>query len=142
MRRIVISFFILLLVFSLVSCKESSPADNLIIDIEESTKFTEEEITEAIDRVKDNFDFPACTLTKVWYDKEKSDSLVTMYLENGKGLGSGIKPENVIVLLSNFDVDGSGDNPVLNPNSTYEDYQWILIRDSEASNWVIDDWGY
>ncbi|MGN9166254.1 DUF4829 domain-containing protein [Tissierellaceae bacterium HCP3S3_D8] len=142
MRRIIISFFILLLASSLVSCKESSPADNLIIDIGESTKFTEEEITEAIDLVKDSFDFPACTLTKVWYDKEKSDSLVTMYLENGKGLGSGIKPENVIVLLSNFDVDGSGDNPVLNPNSTYEDYQWILIRDSEVSNWVIDDWGY
>ncbi|ECP8679114.1 DUF4829 domain-containing protein, partial [Campylobacter jejuni] len=47
------------------------------------------------------------------------------YLENGRGLTNGVKEENVIILLSNFDVDGSGDNPVLNPNTTYSDYQWI-----------------
>jgi hypothetical protein len=45
-------------------------------------------------------------------------------------------------LLSNFDVDGSGENPVLNPNSTYSDYGWILIRDKKNGDWVIDDKGY
>lgn len=58
------------------------------------------------------------------------------YFENN------LQSTNVIVLLSNFDVDESGKNPVLNPNSTYSDYQWILIRDSKKSDWVIDDKGY
>ncbi len=53
-----------------------------------------------------------------------------------------VKAENVIILLSNFDVDSSGDNPALNPNTTYLDYQWILIRDSKNNSWKIDDSGY
>ncbi len=110
--------------------------------IGQSAKFTEEEITRAIDIVKNNFEFPAATLTKIWYDEEKSDFLVTVYLKNGRGSVNGVKPENVIILLSDFDVDGSGDNPVLNPDSTYTDFQWILIRNSKTSDWIIDDCGY
>ncbi|MBC2801520.1 DUF4829 domain-containing protein [Campylobacter jejuni] len=78
----------------------------------------------------------------MWYDEEKSNYLIDSYLENGRGLTNGVKEENVIILLSNFDVDGSGDNPVLNPNTTYSDYQWILIRDSKNNVWKIDDFGY
>ncbi|EQK46689.1 hypothetical protein C671_1431 [[Clostridium] bifermentans ATCC 19299] len=49
---------------------------------------------------------------------------------------------NVIVLFSDFDVDGSGKNPVLEPNSTYTDYNWVLIRDDKSKNWKIVEWGY
>ncbi|MDU5080203.1 DUF4829 domain-containing protein [uncultured Tissierella sp.] len=136
MRKIIISIFTILLVFSLASYKQNNISDDLMIDIGESAKFTEEEITEAIDLVKNNFDFPASTLTKVWYDEEKSDSY---FRDDFK---QGVIPENVILLLSNFDVDGSGDNPVLNPNSTYTNYQWILRRGSKTSKWRIEDWGY
>ena len=109
---------------------------------EDISKFTKEEIAEAIKAVKDNFNFPASTLTKVWYNREESDKLAKLYLQSGKGSINGVKAENVIVLLSNFDVDDSGDNPVLNSDSTYENFQWILIRDSKESDWIIDDWGY
>ena len=102
--------------------------EDLIIDIGNSTQFTKKEIAEAINVVKDNFKFPASTLTKVWYNEEESDKFSKLYLESGKGSVNGVKPENVIVLLSNFDVDDSSDNPVLNPDSTYENYQWIVIR--------------
>lgn len=129
-------FCIILLLFSLVACKQGNTTNDLIRDIGRSSKFTEKEITEAIDSVIDNFSFLASTLTKVWYDEEKSNSYIISYLKDG------IKSENIIVLLSNFDVDGSGDNPVLNSNSTYTDYQWILIRDNSTSDWRIDDWGY
>lgn len=124
-----------------VEDKESSK-DDLIIDIGNSTQFTEKEIAEAINTVKDNFKFPASTLTKIWYNEEESDKFSKLYLESGKGSINGVKPENVIVLLSNFDVDDSGDNPVLNPDSTYENYQWVVIRDNNTSDWRIDDWGY
>lgn len=120
-----------------------NPHKTIRIDLEDrSTQFTKEEIGEAIKVVEDNFGFPACTLTKVWYNEKESDQFRKGYLESGKGSVNRVKPENVIVLLSNFDVDDSGDNPVLNPGSTYWDYQWILIRDNKTSDWKIDDWGY
>ena len=116
--------------------------DTLIIDIGNSINFTEKEIAEAIKLVEENFDFPASKLTKVWYNEEESDKLTKLYLESGRGSVNGVKPDNVIALLSNFEVGDSGDNSVLNPNSTYENYQWVLIRDNKTSDWKIDDQGY
>ena len=62
----------------------------------------------------------------------------------GKGTVSvnKVKAENVIVLLSDFDVDNSGNNPVLNPGETYTNYNWILIRDDKNSDWKVDDCGF
>lgn len=154
MKRFVISLFAVLLVFSLVGCNqkstdkdivmenEASISDELITYIGDSDKFDKEEIENAIKIVKENFSFPASTLTKIRYNEELSDKFTKMYLEDGRGLVNGVKAENVIVLLSNFDVDDSGDNLVLNADSTYEDYQWALIRDNKTSDWKIDDSGY
>ena len=142
MKKIIVSLFAILLAFSLVACNQKSTNEELITDIGDSTKFTEEEISNAIKIVKDNFNFPASTLTKIWYNEEESNRLSEAYLESGRGSINETQPENVIVLLSNFDVDDSGDNPVLNPDSTYENYQWILIRDNEDSEWMVDDQGY
>lgn len=115
---------------------------DIIIEVGDSSKFTKDEINSAIQLVIKDFDFPASTLTKIWYDEEESDKFTKFYIEGGGGSVNGAKAENTIVLLTNFDVDDSGDNPVLNPGSTYEDYQWILIRDDKTSQWEIDDWGY
>ncbi|HHU69575.1 MAG TPA: DUF4829 domain-containing protein [Thermoanaerobacterales bacterium] len=141
MKKLIVSLFAILLVFSLVACNQKSTNEELTIDIGDSDKFNEEEINNAIKIVKDNFAFPASTLTKIWYDEEESDRNIKFYLENGKGEGTGVKPEDIIVLLSNFDVDDSEDNPVLSPGS-YENYQWLLIRDNKDSEWMIDDQGY
>ncbi len=92
--------------------------------------------------MRKDFNFPAATLTKIWYDEEISNSLITVYLKNGRGAVNGVKSENVLILLSEFYVDRSGENPVLNSDSIYTDFQWILIRDINSSNWIIDDWGY
>jgi beta-lactamase regulating signal transducer with metallopeptidase domain len=117
-------------------------SNELIMDIGSSSKFDKREIEDAVKVVKDNFDFPASTLTRIWYSEEESEKLTKFYLENGRGSVNGAQSENVIVLLTNFDVDDSGDNPVLNPNSTYDNYNWILIRDNKTSKWKIDDRGY
>ncbi len=47
-----------------------------------------------------------------------------------------------MVLLSNFKVGPSGGNGSLEPNSTYTEWQWILIRDNTSDNWLVKDWGY
>ncbi|MBQ7016891.1 MAG: hypothetical protein IJN10_08060, partial [Firmicutes bacterium] len=47
----------------------------------------------------------------------------------------------VIVLISSFDVDASGGDGSLNPNSTYTKWMWILARE-EGGKWQHVDHGY
>lgn len=105
-------------------------------------RFSESEILEGVSLVEENFSFPGATLKEVSYIEERSANLTESYMRYGKGKINGVKRENVLVLLSEFVTDNSTSQPVLNPNSTYSDYQWILIRDSEQGPWRIDDQGY
>lgn len=112
---------------------EARISKDLIKDIGSSDKFDNEEIEDAIEVVKENFTSTASTLTKIYYDEEKSNDFVQSYLKHGRGQENEVTAENIIVLLTNFDVDDSGHNPVLNPGSTYEDYGWVLIREDNKS---------
>lgn len=142
MKKIVIYLSMILMIFSLVGCNQNNKPTNIKIDIGESTKFSKEEIDNAVDCLKRSFDFEACTLTKIYYNEEISNTAVEDYLQFGNGSVNKVKAENVIVLLSDFDVDNSGDNPVLNPGETYTNYNWILIRDDKNSDWKVDDCGF
>ena len=142
MKKIVIYLSMILMIFSLVGCNQNNKPTNIKIDIGESTKFSKEEIDNAVDCLKRSFDFEACTLTKIYYNEEISNTAVEDYLQFGNGSVNKVKAENVIVLLSDFDVDNSGDNPVLNPGETYTNYNWILIRDGKNSDWKVDDCGF
>lgn len=139
MKRVVKYLSIILVTFLLFGCTKNT---NITIDIKESTKFSEEEINKAVDCLKENFNFEACTLTKIYYDENKSNTAIENYLQFGKGSENKVEPENIIVLLCDFDVDNSGDNTVLNPGETYTNYNFILIRDGKSSNWKVDDWGF
>ena len=142
MKKIVIYLSMILMIFSLVGCNQNNKPTNIKLDIGESTKFSKEEIDNAVDCLKRSFDFEACTLTKIYYNEEISNTAVEDYLQFGNGSVNKVKAENVIVLLSDFDVDNSGDNPVLNPGETYTNYNWILIRDDKNSDWKVDDCGF
>ena len=142
MKKIVIYLSMILMIFLLVGCNQNNKPTNIKVDIGESTKFSKEEIDNAVDCLKRSFDFEACTLTKIYYNEEISNTAVEDYLQFGNGSVNKVKAENVIVLLSDFDVDNSGDNPVLNPGETYTNYNWILIRDDKNSNWKVDDCGF
>ena len=142
MKKIFTYLSMILMIFSLVGCNQNNKPTNIKIDIGESTKFSKEEIDNAVDCLKRSFDFEACTLTKIYYNEEISNTAVEDYLQFGNGSVNKVKAENVIVLLSDFDVDNSGDNPVLNPGETYTNYNWILIRDGKNSDWKVDDCGF
>ena len=142
MKKIVIYLSMILMIFLLVGCNQNNKLTNIKIDIGESTKFSKEEIDNAVDCLKRSFDFEACTLTKIYYNEEISNTAVEDYLQFGNGSVNKVKAENVIVLLSDFDVDNSDDNPVLNPGESYTNYNWILIRDDKNSDWKVDDCGF
>lgn len=142
MRKFILYFCVILSMFSLVACNKENVSSGINVSVGESTKFTKEEINEAVDCVKENFNFPDSTLTDLWYDENKSNSFIDGYLEAGNGSVNGVDAKNAIVLLSNFDVGDSGENTVLNPNSSYTNYKWILIRDGKEKDWKIDDSGY
>lgn len=118
-------------------------SSNAHVSIEDSNKFSEEEINEAVAKVKRKFwSFQGCELTDIWYTEAESNKIAGDYLKYGGGSEKDIDPDNVIGLLSNFKVDSSGSDGSLEPNSTYTEWKWILIRDSESKNWRVDNWGY
>lgn len=143
MKKIIVCICLILAAFSIVACKQVGKTNDVVVSIEKSNKFSEQEINDAISCVKEKFkDFKGCNLTKIQYDEEKSNNSIAVYMKYGRGLVNDVKAENVIVLFSNFAVDSTGGDGSLNPNSTYSDWNWTLIRDSKTDNWRVDDWGY
>ena len=143
MKKMMFVLCAILVAFSLVSSKQVGKTNNVVMNIGKSDKFSVEEINVALNCVKKSFkNYEGCNLTKLWYDDEKSNNSVKGYLKNGRGSVNGAKTENVIVVLSNFDVGPSDGDGTLNLNSTYSDWMWILIRDSKTGNWKVDDIGY
>lgn len=101
-----------------------------------STIYTESDISYASQTVMDDFsrEFTGCTLTRLAYagDDRKSE-----YQELADQYGA----DQAIVLLSSFEVGPSGGEGNLNPDSTYDNYSWILVRDAGGS-WQLADHGY
>jgi len=83
-----------------------------------------------MDIVEEKFksDFAGCTLTDLWYDEDASASSEWAAQYHADG---------AIVLLSNFNVNSSGGDGSLNPNSTYTDWQWILVRNKDCNTWRL-----
>lgn len=102
----------------------------------ESEIFTQREIQDAMEVAMNHFqkEFDGCTMTKIAYSEEKSGAAA---LEWARQYGA----DEGIVLYSSFDVDASGGDGSLNPNSTYRNWQWVLTR-NKGGNWVLRTWGY
>ena len=100
----------------------------------ESQLYSEGEINSAMNVVLDFFqkEFDGCTMTEIRYEEQK-------YAERQR-LESEDYGREVIILLTDFDVDSSGGDGSLNPNSTYRNYQWTLTR--TLFGWKLQDWGY
>ncbi|MBQ7781989.1 MAG: hypothetical protein IJ405_08215 [Lachnospiraceae bacterium] len=49
--------------------------------------------------------------------------------------------KQAIIFYSTFQVDASGGDGSLNPNSTYTNWNWILTKDN-SNKWTLKTWGY
>ena len=123
----------LLLLVSLAGCGKT---ENVNRDTGKSSLYSESEIQSAMDVVVAKFkhSFQGCELTDLWYDEEYSSARSADWAEQ-------YGAEEAIALLSNFTVDGSGGDGSLNPNSTYKNWNWILVRGG-SGDWTLKDWGY
>ncbi len=134
MKKLIALMMALLCVMSLVGC--GGNAKNVKITEYTSEKYSNDEIKDAIDVAIDYFtkEFEGCTLTEITYlgDDENDDWQEFADRNNAT---------DVIVLVSSFDVDASGGDGSLNPNSTYTDWKWILVR-TDGGKWKHVDHGY
>lgn len=98
--------------------------------------YSQKEINSAIDVIKKEFekDWKGCTLKEIHYAGDKIS-------EEHQEFAERYNADEVIVLVSTFDVDESGGDGSLNPNSTYTDWNWILVRKNDGK-WKHVDHGY
>ena len=82
-------------------------------------------------------DFEGCTLTELRYDEDVenrfAEEIEKYHKENNQEL---------IVVLSTFDTDEKGGDGEVNPNATYTNWQWHLVKTKDKKNWEIISWGY
>lgn len=119
----------------------SIPADfqNALLKLAETEgtpyiSFSDAEIQAAEQAARDYFANEASTrtLTALWYDDGWCQFMRHSYLQNGRGAVHDVSPENVLVLLCDFTVEGD----------SHTSWSLIFIRDSEDGPWRLDDQGY
>lgn len=100
-----------------------------------SEKYSQEDIQQAMDIVVEHFtkEFKGCDLQELWYDEAFSEKYAQDWAEQ-------YEAEEAIILLSNFYVHEHGAEGCFNPDYTYKDWSWILVRDE--GDWELKTWGY
>ena len=129
MKRLVTLLLAVLLVLSLTGCSQT-----FVRIGEKSEIYTEEDIEEAFDVALKEFrrEFDGCTLIEMGYAGDETRS-------EQKEWAAQYKADECIILICSFETDGTA-GP-LNPNSTYENYEWILTR-SYGGKWTVQTAGY
>lgn len=134
MKKYLCVVFLVLFMFN--SCTNGGNVSNVKIQNVDSTNYSQEEISSAIDTIKKEFEeeWSGCTLTEIYYVGDEESSNYQDWADRNNA-------DEVIVLLSSFDVDSSGGDGSLNPNSTYDNWMWILVR-TDGGQWKHVDHGY
>lgn len=134
MKKFIALILALSCVFGLAAC--GGNVNNVKITDYSSEIYSDAEIESAIDVTLDYFkkNFEGCTLTEITYlGDDKLDDFQEFAERNNA--------DDVIVFVSAFEAGDSGGDGSLNPNSTYTNWNWILVR-TDGENWKHVDHGY
>lgn len=120
--------------FSFTACGGS--ISNVKILEWESEVYTKEDIESAIEVAANYFkkEFSGCTLTSITYAGDEKISGYSDWAVRNDA-------DEVIVLISSFKSGRKGGDGSLNPNSTYDCWNWILVR-TKGGKWRHVDHGY
>lgn len=104
-----------------------------------SALYDENLINKACDIVEKEFakEFEGCILSELRYDAEVENRFadeISRYATE--------KNQELIVLLSTFSTDKKGVDGSFNPNDTYSNWQWYLVRTADKKSWEIIGSGY
>ena len=134
MKRLVTALLALLLGLSLMCCGRISTSMEITCDT--SQRYSTTDIHDAMDVVKSYFcrRFDGCTMTAIGYIGDEKQKMMEEY-----ALQYGV--DEVSVLVTDFATGPSGGDGSLNPDNTYRNYKWILLRDQDGS-WSHADHGY
>ena len=134
MKKLVLLILVCALALGLAGCR--GQAKDVTVVPAESKIYTQAEIDDAMDVAIRYFKkhFSGCTLTEIAYI---GDDKLDGYIEFAERHDA----DDVIVFISSFDVDASGGDGSLNPNSTYTGWNWILVRE-DGGKWRHVDHGY
>lgn len=127
---------ILVISLLLMLCSCGGNVANVKVVPVQSNIYTDEDINSAIKTVLRYFrsEFSGCTLKEIQYIGDE-------YAEDFSEWVKQYKEHEAIVLISTFDVDSSGGDGSFEPNSTYSNWNWILVRNRNGS-WRHVDHGY
>lgn len=133
-KEIIFLVITIIIISSLTACGGS--VKDLKIKKVESELYTNEEIDSAIEIIVQEFkkDWKGCTLKEIYYAGDETS-------KNYQDWADRNNVDEAIVLLSSFDVDESGGDGSLNPNDTYDNWMWILVR-NDNGKWKHVDHGY
>lgn len=113
------------------------------ITVGESTKFSQEEIENAVDAAKLRFlKLEHCKLISLTYDEEKSNQEVKSYLTCGRGSIDGSTSENTLVLQSKFYMDKDIYQVGSFIPDSYGHWKITLTRQDKNSDWTVSECGY
>lgn len=134
MKKYLYTVLLFIIVIGLCSC--GGTVKNVNTHEVNSAVYTQEDISSAIDEIKSEFkrNWSGCKLTEIYY---AGDDIIKDF----EDWADRNDADEVIVLLSSFDVDSSGGDGSLNPNSTYYNWNWILVRNT-GDKWRHVDHGY
>lgn len=135
MKSIITIILTCIMILGLNACSGGN-VSNVHIKEYESTLYESKEIEAAINVVIKYFKntFSGCTLTEITY---AGDEITKMEKE----VADRNNADEVIVLISSFDVDSSGGDGSLKSNSTYSGWNWVLVRNN-GGKWRHVDHGY
>jgi len=104
-----------------------------------SALYGEDLINKAYDVIEKEFakEFEGCTLTELQYDAEVENK----YADEIERYATEYDQE-LIVVVSTFNTDEKGGDGGFNPNDTYTNWQWHLVRTEDKKSWEIVSWGY
>ena len=138
MKKVLLGLLIIILLFVeyVVVFNKKGDVSKVNIISNESKLYSNNDIDSAIDTTIKYFQkyFKGCSLLEIEYiGDEKNNDYLAWATRNNK--------EEVIVLISSFKVGLFGGDGSLNPNSKYENWNWILVRDKDGK-WEHVDHGY
>ena len=126
----------LLLIMLLGLCACGTQKSEITVNEVKSDIYTADEINAAIDEAIEYFYkyFGGCTLTEISYVGDDEAAAFAEWQQQ-------YQVDEVIILVSSFEVDASGGDGSLEPNSTYNKWQWVLGRNA-GGKWEHITHGY